>query len=117
MIRRKALHPVFKNFTYDSLTNISNCLIEGCSFPRTTGKHQGNLVKHIVRNHGERGDQLKKEIVDHLTTKHSSKSVKEENEETVIAKISRKEFLISCLEFVVINGRPFKIFEDTGFLK
>lgn len=116
MIRRAA-HPVYKSFAYDSTTNISNCLIEGCSFPRTTGKNSGNLIKHVKRKHAERIGQLEEEIVQHLATKHSHTIRKVGDECAVIAKISKKEFMKGCMEFVVINGRPYAIFEDSGFLK
>lgn len=117
MIRQRAIHPVFKNFAYDIGTNVSNCLIAGCRFPRTTGNRSSNLVNHIKRRHVEKIEQLKKEINEHMNLCHSQKRKKEEDECMVIAKISRKDFLSGCLESVVINGRPYSIFEDSGFKK
>lgn len=108
----KSTHPIFEYFNYIDETNISHCLIDGCKFPSMTGNQVSNLVKHFERRH----NILKQEFAEKLKLYHSKKKPKKfKGKATAISvKIDRDEFLMGCLESVVINCRPFAFLRDSG---
>lgn len=112
--KRVHVHPVFDYFIYNEGTNKSNCQSEGCSFPVMNGKHTSTLEAHIKCRHKE----TFAELIEKKRKLSSSKRQihKTQNKDTVInVKISRKAFISGCLQCVILNGRPFSMFQDDGF--
>lgn len=107
----RSVHPVFDYFNYSEETNESKCLIDGCKFPLMTGNRVSNLVKHFQRRHEVLGHEFGEKL-----KIYSAKNPKQpKNKATVISvKINREDFLLGCLESVVINCRPFTLLKDSG---
>lgn len=96
---------------------MSNCLIDGCTFPNTKGRLSCNLVKHIIRKHSEVAVELKNEMVQYQKAERVRKGAMVAEDCVVTVKLSRNDFLKGSLDFIVLDGRPFSIFDDSGFLK
>lgn len=107
-------HLVFGYFNYDRETNKSNCKIKDCKFPSMHGKHVSNLVQHLKRRHPDASTEFlqkrKKLLCDKGHVNRTS-----DTDTVVNVKISRKAFIAGCLKFVILDGRPFSIFNDDGF--
>lgn len=107
-------HPIFDFFNYDRDSNSSICLIDDCKHPRMVGRHANNLTKHLQRRHPAFTNQFNEKMNEHP----GRKPLKQKQKTTVITlKISREEFLMGCLETVVVNGRPFSLFNDSGVIR
>lgn len=109
---RASQHPVQSFFVYDEMTNISAC--KTCTY-KAIGRHSNNLQKHIKRNHASLFDTLEGEVFEYQSSKKKSRV--ERNNENVSVKINKSDFENALLELVNINGRPFKLYEDSGMKK
>lgn len=105
-------HPIFDYFNYDSITNISKCLVSDCIHPNMCGKHAWNLRKHLVRRHPHLIPELEGKL---LHSKCRKKMVKKKIEaKKITINLSREDFLMGCTEMITLNGRPFSVVDDSG---
>lgn len=111
MPKSKTVHPIFEYFVYNTAENTSKCKSDGC--PQIIkGKHATNLTNHIQRKHSN----LKNQLREKLEKYHSSTQpeTRKRQDSIINVKISRENFLMGCLETVVIDGRPFNLMEGKG---
>ena len=131
---RTQLSNIRKFFIYKISTDSSVCQIDDCG-TALRGNHASNLQRHVKRFHQECFKKYKEKYFINLSIK-SKKIHKNANEslsenalsccqttldkklfKTVRVKIDAHLLRTACLEMVTVNGRPFKIVEDSGFRK
>ena len=131
---RTQLSNIRKFFIYKISTDSSVCQIDDCG-TALRRNHASNLQRHVKRFHQECFKKYKEKYFINLSIK-SKKIHKNANEslsenalsccqttldkklfKTVRVKIDAHLLRTACLEMVTVNGRPFKIVEDSGFRK
>lgn len=107
----KNVHPIFDYFHYDEEKKKSKWLVVDCDI-ELSGKHAANLTKHFQRKH----KNLQKNLDDKLKKYGKRKAAvqKKRSSTFITAKICREDFLMGCLESVMIDGRPFSVFNGKG---
>lgn len=108
-----SLHPIFNYFDYDKINNKSTCKINGCKSLAYKGRHANNLYQHIDKKHRELRNELNEKRELYLNRR--SRVTKRPKISAVNVKIDRSELLLGCMEMATVNGRPFTLFEDSGF--
>lgn len=129
---RNPTNPSLDYFEYNVGDNESTCKL--CK-KTLTGKHGTNLEKHIKSFHPEifekivktknqredKSQQLSKrqgeKSENDIPTKKQLKMSDIFESTTVNVKLNAELLKNACLEIVTVNGRPFKILEDSGFKK
>lgn len=84
-------------FIYDNITNKSKCILKKSNTTCATqlvGNRPFNLIRHVNTMH--------KELKLNINKNNSS-------------AITPNKILEKCVEIITINGRPFSIFDDSGF--
>ncbi|KAL5246026.1 hypothetical protein ACI65C_013434 [Semiaphis heraclei] len=136
---RKPTNPVGKLFfTYNIEKNESTCNVKDCCRPVMKGQHSHNLETHIKTSHPEEWEILVKAKQDIENEKILSKKEKRRLDDTatfpskkhgpldkvvtitkknLFVKMDQVSLLKACTEIVTVNGRPFTIFNDSGFQK
>ncbi|XP_011172858.1 uncharacterized protein LOC105205238 [Solenopsis invicta] len=120
---RTATNKAHKHFTYDARTNTSVCII--CK-KLITGKHGTNLKKHLLRYHNFKESEFKvgcSSTVKHSETRSKSTKISKKEDQLQIdeinvikVKMTQRDLENSCIDLVTVNGRPFSILNDSGFL-
>lgn len=105
----RSVHPVFEYFVYDSNQGISKCVVDDCNSV-LKGKHSSNLTKHVQRKH----KNLAKLLNEKLKQIKTKTLVQKRKPSFVNVKICRENFLLGCLESIVIDGRPFNLLQGKG---
>lgn len=79
------------------------------------GNHQGNLLKHIERNHPDEFLKIGMEKQAHDDGRLSTTKSSRKRKDTVAVRINAKRLKLACAEMVTVNARPFTCLEDSGF--
>ena len=126
---RFATNRIRQYFEYSSLNNLSTCLISECKAV-IRGNHASNLERHVKRLHNECYKKFKEK--QSMALLNQSKSINKTPAKsnsssqmsltktffkTVEVNIDAQIVKQACLELVTVNGRPFKIIDDSGFRK
>ncbi|XP_067213908.1 uncharacterized protein [Linepithema humile] len=118
---RNLTNKAHKYFNYNQITNTSICTMCKISL---TGKHATNLRRHLTRFHNFKEsdfDDGSSSTVKNSGTK-SKKISKNKNQlrineiNFIKVEMTRRDLENSCVELVTVNGRPFSILNDSGFL-
>lgn len=107
---KKRPHPVYTFFEYDEDTNISSCNV--CRKTKI-GRHAGNLSCHIQSHKVEHKELLDK--IELWKVKEDEES--QERPKTIAVNLSFEQLKSACVELCSINGRPYKLLDDSGFRK
>ena len=121
-------HPKTNNirkfFVYDLSTNSSFCQIDNCG-ASLRGDHASNLERHVKRRH----DESYKTYCEEKTLSKKSREDRDDQSHThqmtldqgffksVRVRVDLPTLKEACLELVIVNGRPFKMIDDSGFRK
>jgi hypothetical protein len=133
MVGRPKEAIVHRYFNYDSGSNKSTCLIDGCD-AQITGNHAPNLERHVSSKHPEEHKQLVQEKAARQTAKQtvapstSTSSVgsgppgKQPRLDSFLQKkvsvaIDVGTLVDGLVDMVTVNGRPFSVVTDSGFRK
>lgn len=131
---RNSTNPVLEYFDYSVDDDKSTCKL--CK-QILSGRHSTNLEKHYKRFHQEIFDKIvlaKKSESGSKSSKRNLESGREESppplkkkmqpkisdvfqSKAVTIRMSTDDLRLACLEMVTVNGRPFKMLEDSGFKK
>ena len=133
-MQRTQLSNIRKFFIYKILTDSSVCQIDDCG-TAFRGNHASNLQRQVKKFHQECFKKYKEKYFINLSIKskkihkNATKSLSENApsccqttlvkklRKTVRVKINTHLLKTACLEMVTVNGRQFKIVEDSGFRK
>lgn len=123
------MNPFRKCFVYDALTNQSTCKVKECN-TSIKGNHSGNLQRHVQSCHKEIFDNISAgssqppSSNSSATTKKRRLNIQPTLDDVVIKQKTNISVNITpdllkeaCTELVTVNGRPFSIFNDSGFRK
>lgn len=138
---RTATNPVRGYFSFDKISNQSTCKIEGCC-KILVGNHSSNLEKHVSRCHPKvfqiisnvkerqiksTNKNAKKRVLESSDSNSEGESRGESSKQIKLPSIwKQKEINVNmdenylkeaCLELITLNGRPFSLLEDSGFVK
>lgn len=107
----KRSNPIFEYFTYDKESDVSKCLVVGCSHPEMKGHHSPNLINHLRSRHKNLVQQFeeKKRLFSRSVPNTHKNRLKK-----VYVNISRENFLMGCVESVLIDGRPLNFMQGIG---
>ena len=129
---RTNLSQIRKFFKYSESENKSSCTLGKCKAV-IKGNHASNLERHVKRFHNKDFKEFQNEKLSALPQRAGTSSsnelhkkrMRETNQcaidemfsKTIRTKMNEKTLENACLELVTINGRPFKLMDDSGFRK
>ncbi|XP_026819466.1 uncharacterized protein LOC113558160 [Rhopalosiphum maidis] len=127
---RKRTSPVHKYFKFNILFGKSVCQIVSCEHA-LVGENAKNLERHTENfNYDifakylsvESREIKRKNKCNELTSIQQkpitqSKLNFENKKQSISIELTANQFYSTCTELVTVNGRPFKLLEDSGFLK
>jgi hypothetical protein len=107
---------VQSQFEYNDETKKSQCKKCEKSY---SGKHTGNLRKHLQKFHSQHYNKLLKEEENDNQQKITSFLEKDADSSKIEVKfyMSINDFWDACVEIVSENGRPLSALQDSGFKK
>ena len=129
---RTNLKQLRKFFKYSESENKASCTLGKCEVV-IKENHASNLERHVKRFqdkeykefHNEKLSALQQRVGASSSNEPQKKRMRETNQcaidemfsKTIRIKINEKTLENACLELVTINGRPFKLMDDSGFRK
>ncbi len=120
--KEKEPNPVFRRFLYNAETKKSKCTVGTCSEQDVwfSGQHAGNLTVHLERYHKDEFEVLtqeKKAIALRRQAEATSRPARKKRkiEKSIEVFIDEKQIIDGCTTLVTLNGRPFKMLDDSGF--
>ena len=128
---RTNLNQIKKNFKYSRSENKSSCTLEKCKAV-IKGNNASNLGRHVEQFHkvyekfyNENISSLQQRAGASSSNQPQKKRMRETNQcaidemflKIIKVKINEKTLENASLELVTINGRLFKLIDDSGFKK
>lgn len=100
-------NPVYKKFNYNKDQDRSYCLDEGCKYSKEgfSGRHAGNMKKHLKRHHREVYDSVEEEAnalnrVRKAEADRAPPKKKRKVDGTIVVKIDKTEVIDACVTLV-----------------
>lgn len=100
--------PVRRYFSYDSSSQKNCCLVSDCG--QLLADNTSNLERHLQRSHPDQYALL------HVYKLQTPQQKRKKNC-TFHVQMSPDELTSACVEIATVNGRPFTVFDDSGFKK
>lgn len=110
---KRKLHPVYQYFTFEESTNSSTCAVCGKS---KAGRHAGNLKNHL-QSHKHEFNELEAKILEWKDNDNEKDDISAPKKKPITVNLSFDDIKSACVELCSVNGRPFKLMEDSGFRK
>ena len=113
---RKNQNAIRNFFVIDETKNTSTCLIPNCSKKTLGTTHAVNLETHVKRHQSQVHIGFEAEK---LTRNRKRKEKEDARGEVKIIRLEMSENFVkrACVELVTVNGRPFNMMQDSGFVK